>query len=384
MKRLIVVALSLAALVAVVLVLPGLLAERRSAVAEPPATSSLTSASPRTTAPASTRGAASVLSDSFGFVWAPQQGSLGVTVRPETGQSGFELPTQAWRFSACSCAVSPDGTRVAYWSGSTAGAIELRVVEVARPGLGNAIYRPPTEQRGTALAWSSDGSGILFSLEGWPNPGDPVGFVSNTSLLVIEATGGTARRLATGGGVYVPLGWDRAAGIAAAGLSGEGGYTTGYIAVRTNGDPAPRLLGMPEGMGSVQVSTDQRFGFSLFSSDQGPSLRWWRLADPGAMVTGPRLGQTAGQPTWRPLSSQIAWVENGTLQLLDVERGAITSGGAFPTGTPIAFRVDGSAAAAASGPSYVLLDIASGQSAALASSGYIIGSVRFTGAPSNP
>lgn len=305
-----------------------------------------------------------------------------MNVQPETGQGGFDLPTQAYRFSACSCAVSPDGTRVAYWAGSTPGEIELRIVDVARPGLGTAIYKPPADRRWTALAWSSDGNGILFSLEAWHNPGDPVGNPSGTSLLVIEATGGTARALATGDSTYVPLGWDRAAGVAAAGLSGEGGYMPGYITVRTNGDPAPQRTAMPEqiGMLSVQVSTDQRFVLGVFFTGQRNTLRWWRLNDPGTMTTAPRPEQSA-QPTWRPQSSQIAWVENGTLRLLDVERGVTSSGATFPPGnyTTVAFRADGSAVASAPGSSSVLLDIASSRSAALASPGYIVGSVRFEG-----
>ena len=300
-----------------------------------------------------------------------------MNVQPETGQGGFVIATQQWRFSGCSCAASPDGTRVAYWAGSSPGTIELRVVDVARPGPGTAIYRPPTEQRGTALTWSSDGTGIVFSLEGWPTPGGPVGAVSSTALLVIEATGGAARTLAMNDAVYVPLAWDRVSGVAAAGLTGDGGYMTAYLTAHTAGDPAPRRTAMPEPIlvGSVRVSADQRYVLGMFLAGQVGTLRWWPLADAGAMVTGPKLEV---QPTWRPLSSQIAWVVNGTLQLMDVERGLLNSA-VLPPGNylTLTFRVDGSAVAATSGTSYALLDIASGRSAALAVDGYIAGAVRF-------
>jgi hypothetical protein len=377
--------LSATALVVVTLVLVGLLAERRPAVAEPSATPPLNSASPRTAAPAPTPPAARVLSDRFGFVWAEQRGSSGVNVRPETGQGGFELPSQHGRFSQCGCAASPDGARIAYWAGSTPGAIELRVVDVARAGLGTAIYKPPADQQSAALAWSNDGSGILFSLEGWPTPGGPVGPVTNTALLVIDATGGVARTLATEDGAYVPLAWDRASGVAAAGVSGDGGYLTAYLIAHTSGDPAPQRTAMPESilMGSVRVSTDQRYVLGMFLTGQaGSTLRWWRLADPGVMFTGPKLEV---QPAWRPLSNQIGWVVNGTLQLMDVERG-VTSSTALPPGNylTLAFRVDGSAVATTSGlsllnpSSYALVDIASGRSAAFTQPGSIAGSVRFT------
>ena len=379
--------LSAIALFVIALVVVGLLAARPSAVAKPAATpldSTSPATSPATTAPTSASAPAGVLSDRFGLLWIPPRGATGVNVQPETGQGGFVIPTQEWRFSMCSCAASPDGTRVAYWAGSSSGTIELRVVDVTRPGLGTAIYKPPAEQRGTALAWSSDGNGILFSLEGWPTPGGPVGAVSSTALLVIEATGGAARTLATGDSLYVPLGWDRGAGVAAAGLSGEGGYMIGYLTARTNGDPAPRRTAMPESilMGSVRVSTDQRYILGMFLAGQAGTVRWWRLADAGAMVTGPKL---EAQPAWRPQSSQIAWVVNDTLQLLDVASG-VTSSAALPPGhyLTVAFRVDGSAVATTSGTSYVLVDIASGRSAALALSGYIVGSVRFSPPQTQP
>jgi hypothetical protein len=64
---------------------------------------------------------------------------------------------------------------------------------------------------------------------------------------------------------------------------------------------------------------------------------------------------------------------------MDVERGVMSSA-ALPPGSylTLAFRVDGSAVAATSGTSYVLLDIASGRSAALSVDGYIVGGVLFT------
>lgn len=89
------------------------------------------------------------------------------------------------------------------------------------------------------------------------------------------------------------------------------------------------------------------------------------------------------QPTWRPLTNQMAWVENSTLQLLDVERGLMSTGGSLPAGEypTLNFRVDGSAVAANSS---VLLDIASGRSAPFTSPGYIVGSVRFAPSVTQP
>jgi hypothetical protein len=378
------VVLSATALVLVALIIAGLLAQRAAVVAEPQAAPPLTFAPPATTAPASTPAAAGVLSDRFGFVWVDER-SRQLRVRPETGQGGFELAAGPYRFSYCSCAVSPDGTRIAYWTAIPPG-VELRVVEVARPTQQAAIYRAPDDRRISAATWSSDGSGILFSLEGVPAPGAPVGNPPNTSLLVIEAGGGSARTLigsTRGSPVYVPLGWDRAAGLASAGESGEGGYMRGYVTVRTFGDPAPKRTNIAEDvlMLSVAVSTDQRFAFGLFSDPARNTLRWWSLGDYGTIQSGPQLDHAVG-PRWRPLTSEIGWIEGGVLQLLDVEHGTRRAGAAFPsTGYGLSgFRHDGSAVVG-SGPAMLLLEIGSGRSETIGSLGYIAASVKFTAPP---
>jgi hypothetical protein len=203
---------------------------------------------------------------------------------------------------------------------------------------------------------------------------------------VIEASGGTARTLDKNAGVYVPLGWDRTQGVAAAGLSGEGGYMTGYLTVRTTGDPALRRIGTPDSifMFSVDASADQRYALGVFF-EQGQTegtLRWWRLGDFGTIQSGPRLDHSV-RPKWRPLTSEIGWIEGGVLQLLDVERGTRRTAGTFPSTDYVldAFRQDGSAVLAGSGSgpkTLVLLEIASGRSETITSAGAdAAGAVRF-------
>jgi hypothetical protein len=372
---------------AVVALVVGILAERRFGVVEPQATPPLASASAPATAPASTPAASSILSDRFGFIWVDEPAKR-LHVRPETGQGGFDLVTRAYRFSWCSCAASPDGARIAYWTNSPAG--ELRVVDVARPTQEATIYRAADDQVISAAAWSSDGTGILFALEGVGTSGGPPGGPPNSSLLVIEAGGGPARTLVgspRGAPVYVPLGWDRTAGVAAAGESGEGGYMGGYLTVRTSGDPAPQETGIPQPalMLSVDVSSDQRFALGLFSDPTGNTLRWWRLGDFGTIQSGPRLNSLV-RPKWRPFTSEIGWVEGGVLQLLDVGRGTKRTDGKLPSADygVSAFRRDGSAVATTAGSGYAtLLEIGSGSSETIGAPGYIAGSVRF-GAIASP
>jgi hypothetical protein len=359
----------------------------------PTATASITTTAATSTptvvssaSPTPTPSPASLLSDRFGFVWAEEP--RGLRVRQETGQSGFDVPAAlGWEFSYCSCAVSPDGTRIVYWTSRTPGPVDLRLVDVARPAQHLTIYRAPEDRRISGGAWSNDGSGILFSLEGISPPGGPVGSPPNTSLLVIEATGGNARTLAQGGGVYVPLGWDRAADTAAAALSGEGGYMFGYVTARTTGDPAPKRTSIadPIYMLSVDVSPDKRYVLGVFFDRLGSgatTVRWWKLGDFSTIQLGPRFGALLA-PKWRPGSSEMAWIENGVLQLLDVERGPRRSVGAYPATDYrlVGFRHDGSAAlgGSGSGPAmYALLELASGRSEQIAPAGSIVtGAVRF-------
>jgi hypothetical protein len=376
---------SASVVVVLALLVGNLLVARRPTVAEPQRSAEASAATAASASPV--QPAIMTDSDRFGFMWASRRQPADSQVQSESGQGRFALPTQAWRFSACSCAVSPDGRRIAYWAGGT----ELRVVDVTSgSGVYTAIYTAPANQRGSGLAWSSDGRGLLLALENTAGFDAPVFGPLDVSLLVMEANGGSARTLATrqGPSVYVPLGWDRTAGVAAAAIGGEGGYVIGYVTVRTSGDPAPKVtrIGAPSTSAlmfvmSLQVARDQQYVLGVIRSDQGDTLEWWKLADPLAASTGPRL-KPGTRPAWRPESTEIGWVDNNTLKLLDVERGVTTNAGTLPPADypTLAFRADGSAMAAARGSSYVLLEIASARTADLSVTGYdIIDSVRYDG-----
>lgn len=354
-------------------------------------------ASPTATALASPTATATptpgpVLSDRFGFVWLRDFNGPGVEVMTETGQRRFELPTGSYSFSECSCAVSPDGRRIAYWTSyAQPGETELRIVDVARPTQTTTLYRAPADERVSGAVWSSDGTGILFSTEGINPPGSPPGGPPDSALLVIEARGGDPRVLVetnSGAPIYIPLGWDRAAGIAAAGETGEGGTMFGYLTVRTDGDPAPRETRLTEGpfMLSVAASSDQRFVMGSFPGTQGLEARWWKLGDISSMSSVPNVDFAL----WRPGTPQIAWIDGNTLRLLDVESGATAVGGTFPE--PVdrltAFRQDGSAvvgvwradrSAPVAGGSYFLLELGSDRTEDLGpiGMGALVEGVRF-------
>lgn len=359
-----------AALTAIVLVaalgVGQLLAQHRGAAVAPP--------------PSPTAEAAPVLSDRFGFVWVE---SSRLRVGAESGRGEFQVDADLGRhsFSRCACAVSPDGTRIAYWTRQVPH--ELRILEVTRPGRQVAIYAAPEDRLISGAVWSNDGTGILFSLEGINPPGGPPRAPWTTSLHVIEASGGAARTLSSDRAVYVPLGWDRAAGVAAAGATGPGGFLRAYLTVRTTGDPVLHVTSIDETVPvvTIDVSIDQRWVLGLSLDDDGTAstVRWWRLGDFGTIQSGPRLPRGV-QPRWRPFTNEIAWVEGGVLQLLDVERGTRRTGGAFPAGGYglRAFRQDGSAVVGGPMPGPpVLLEIASGRSERITGRGSLVDGVRF-------
>lgn len=376
-----------ASAIVLALVIGNALADRRAAgpsATSSPAPSAVTkpsttpSASPAPTVSAPT----SILSDRFGFVWVEEP--RGLRVRPEAGGSEATIAALPYSFNYCSCKVSPDGTRIAYWTTrTTPDNVELRVVELSRPTQPTTVYTAPSGRRISGAAWSSDGTGILLAVEGVNPPGSPPGSPPDPAFLAIEAGGGAARTLDTNAGVYVPLGWDRTAGIAAAALSGPGGYMTGYITVRTSGDPARKLTAMSESsyVLSVDVSSDQRYALGVFFElgRTGGTVRWWRLDSFAPNTTGsPRLAGPAGA-IWRPGTAEIGWIEGDSVQLLDVERLSGRVVGTLPsTGYALAsFRHDGSAVAAAGGSATVVLEISTGRTERITGPGHIAGAVRF-------
>lgn len=360
--------------------------DRRASPAASPAATTSAGATPSVpptlnASPSPSAAPASIFSERFSFVWVQEPN--GLQIRPETGSGGLTVPALPYSFSRCSCKVSPEGTRLAYWTTrTTPDAPELRILDLARPTQATTIYRAAADRRISAAAWSSDGRGVLFSLEGISAPGSPVGNPPNPSLLIIDLDSGSAKTLDVGAGLYVPLGWDRAAGIAVAAISGEGGYMTGYLAVRTSGDPAPRQTPVTEPiyMLSVDVSSDQRYALGVFFEygQTGGALRWWKLADLSSAKAVTQVGSQFAAK-WRPGTAEIGYIAGDILQLANVERATTRPAGKYPGPdfNLVAFRQDGSAAVGVGGDVAVMLEIASGRTESLIGSGQLVVGLRF-------
>lgn len=341
----------------------GAIAARRG---EPVGTAAAPSASPV---------AEPLLSAHFGFLWAD---GTEIQAIPEGG-GGTRLPAHPYGFSLCGCTIDPDGARIAYWTNFTTGPSELRVMELRDLARSMTIYTAPPNYRIAAAAWSSDGTGLVAAIEANPTKGEPDAGPSHSSMLAIEADGTGARVLVDRGGAeYVPMGWDRRVGVAAAAQSGPGGYVASYLTVHTGGDPMPQRTAITEEIRvlSLDVSTDQQYVLGV-AEGRTTTLRWWKLTDFGSMVSGPSLSG-ATSPRWRPSTWQIAWAGLGHVQLLDVAGGQ-SRALKLPAGVNVVsgFRHDGSVVLLNGAQGYLLVELASGRSASLPSAGSPVGSVRF-------
>jgi hypothetical protein len=337
-----------------------------------------TASAPAVSASASpSASAAGVLDDRFGFVVSDTNGNA--TVRSETSdQQVMTFMPQGRSWTSLSQTVSPDGRNIAYWAQVNDGPV-LHV----RPTDGSAhrvVFTGAKGMYGNAFAWSSDGTGLAVAIDNGcqeicgQQGGQPV-----AELWTVDLATKASEKVASGY-YWIPVTWDRAANLIAAGVTGPGGYLTGYHVVDVRQKPAVlRATAFnPTVLGRLKASSDARF--VLLSVDLGTSttLSWWPLAEPQKRQD---IGQGGATAEWRPGTSEIWWVGglsppgcrvspcSGTeLSAFDVLTGATrTLRGQFGA-TITGFRVDGSAAMTwqRGGPESILVvDLRAGQTARL-------------------
>ena len=361
-----------------------------STATSPPAAGTSTS-SPAPSATAST--ASGVLDDRFGFVVLDN----GAHVRSEASNAEVAPFTPQGRsFTFVSRIVSPDGRSVAYWSSVSNGAV-LHVRAVTG-GADRSIFTGRPEMNGNAFAWSSDGTGLVVALDN--NCQEICGAQGGQAvneLWTVEVASGTSEKVAEGK-IWLPVTWDRGAKLVAAGVTGPGGYLSGYDVIDLHQKPyAVRSTEFrPAVMGSLSASADARFILSAVADSAGTKLAWWPLADPDKRSTIDFDGATA---VWRPGTTQVWWVGGLTptgcrarpcsgTQLIsfDVATGARAVAFRGSVGAGLAgFRVDGSAAITASDTSapgsnsgdLTFVELATGRTATLGITGIFAGSVRL-------
>ena len=349
-----------------------------------------TTAATGTTAGGSPTPSQSVPNEPFGFAVQNRD----VTVRTETSDaviSSFAPKDRS--FSSYSRVVSPDGRLVAYWDPVEGGPV-LRVRSVLG-GDARAVLTGPSGMSGNAFTWSSDSTGLAVAVDN--NCFGICGGTGGTlaaELWTVDVASGATEKIATGS-IWLPVAWDRAAKLVAAGVTGEGGYLTGYDVVDLSLQPHPvrSTTFRPTVIGRLKASGDARYVMLSVGIQGSPSsLAWWPIAQPEKRATVQFDGLTA---EWRPGTSEIWWMDGrepagcvgemcaGTeLISFNVTTGARTVVLRGRFGSLLeGFRVDGSAAIISASSTVrtelTLIDVATGRMANVSISGFLAGAVRL-------
>ena len=366
-SRLLLTAGAVVAVLAIALIVGFQLRDRNSTAANPSASptpsasgatvvapsASATAIASATSSPASTAATSApggVYNDDFGFIVAPASDSAAVAIRTESSN------TRVASFDQQGFAVSPDGTRIAYWTaGSSSAPSQLRVVSAASP---NSLLFSSTlsaNEHGGAIVWSSDRDGLLYAINtGDPTPGT-VGSATTGSVvrsLDLRAGGpGTVLITSTkAGAILQPIAWDRARGVIVAGVTGEGGFMSDYIVASSATPQAPAKRTPVTGqvtIGSVRASTDAKF---VVGTDIDTGFGYWPLADISAKVVPAESKYWRTGALWRPGTHEIGFIgPSNQFWLCNVDRNTPLGCGAtafsgVPAGAFVRmFRADGAA-----------------------------------------
>ena len=327
-----------------------------------------------------------VLSDRFGFVVRNRDAK----VRSETSDAVLTtFAPQERSFTFLSRVVSPDGRFVAYWDPADSGPV-LHVRGVTG-GADRSVLTGRAEVSGNAFTWSSDSAGLVVAMDNGCFEGCSGTLLAE--LWTVDLVSGATDKVATGT-IWVPVAWDRTAKVIAAGVTGPGGYLTGYDVVDLRQQPsAVRSTPFrPTVPGRLKASGDARYVLiSAAIEGLASSLEWWPIAQPEKRST---VEFDSLNAEWRPGTSEIWWVGRreparcveglcvGTqLTSFDVATGArVMREGRFGSLLQ-GFRVDGSAAIIAASGSVrtelTLVEIATGRTAEVSINGSLEGTVQL-------
>jgi hypothetical protein len=155
-----------------------------------------------------------VLDDRFGFLIQKNNaseaipGPVGLKVRRESDPTPLYTLHTGTTYGV---KVSPEGRRIAYWSGQ-----ELRVIDLSPTARPLTLLKLTSKESSFQVVWSSDGTGLLIGVHGaggsFANP-----VPGYTAIRVVDAAGGGLRQIVRIANADVePLGWDRTAHLIAA------------------------------------------------------------------------------------------------------------------------------------------------------------------------
>jgi hypothetical protein len=307
-----------------------------------------------------------LLDDRFGFYFysGPSRSTSKAIVLSETSDAEVSaFFPQDRSFVSVSRAVSPDGRSVAYWSPLSEGAVLH--VRSATGDSDRAVFAAAREMSGGPFTWSSDGSAIAVAVDN--NCFEICGGPQVAELWTVDLATAATEKVASGK-IWLPVAWDRAAQLIAAGVSGPGGYLGGYDVISLSAKPYPvRSFGFPQppfccALG-LKASTDARYVLLTWPRQE---VLWWPVAHPERRSTIPTSKSHA---MWRPGTSEIWWVDGGELISFDVSTATrkVALRGRFGA-TLVGFRIDGSVAIAETEGApreLVFVDLTSGRTASV-------------------
>jgi hypothetical protein len=305
------------------------------------------------------------LSDTRGFLTV-RGGDTPAALRRETeGESIASLRGQGFIG-----AVSGTGRRVAYWVASTGATRELRVFDVIAPGQDTTLATVLETERGAAVTWSSDRTGLLLVVEssGRAGTGDPPGPFS--ALRVIDTPTRAIREIArlNDGSQFWPVGWDRGARLVGACITAADGTAVAYAIVGEDAliTRTPMERGIP-------ARTVRANGTAVLGVMNGAVIRVWAIASYGDhRELGVDPGERIAFARWKPGGTEIVVVVAGRLELWPAaggDRRVIARG--LPEASDLLVSADAALAFVVfdGGRSAIAVDLATGRSAPVPMSG---------------
>lgn len=272
----------------------------------------------------------------YGFlVWTPS----GYLVRREGSASPLGT------IDLDPIAVAPDGRYVAGWTRSRT---ELQIRDVRAPGALVRSARIADGERGAALTWSVDESGLLYSVNG-------ATWSALRTLDVASATSAPRELLRVDGVDLRPVVWDRLGGDLVSAFVVEGGSATEYVLIRGVDSPVRRTLPAKRWQERPAVSGDGQF--VVLAAQAEPLLRTFMSDDPSFVLeTHGQNATTGAAAIGRPMSAQLGVVLDREFYLWD-PTGPREPFSTEPIFGLVCFRFDGSAAVVRSQTGLKLLDV---------------------------
>jgi hypothetical protein len=241
-----------------------------------------------------------LLSDTRGFIAV-----AGMETPAELRRETDAAPISTLRGQGFIGAVSGTGRRVAYWLQAAAGATrELRVFDVAAPDQDTTLATVLETERGAALVWSSDRTGLVAVVESSGGTGGAEAPGPFSALRVVDTPTRSIHEISrlTDGSQDWPAGWDRSAHLVGACVYG-GADATAIAWVVVGEDALSSRVPMEAGIPAITIRAS---GNDVLGVLNGNVVRVWTLASYNDhREFGAAAGERIAQARWRPGTDEI-------------------------------------------------------------------------------